>query len=75
MIEQNSPIYVKTFNQSAQLDDIKFHFIVHTSLDSFEEKRTSHLPVLLIICPAVLKPNHKISGARHGSREFSCPRL
>jgi hypothetical protein len=34
----NAPIYVKTYQGGPTLDDIKFHFIVHTSLDSFDEK-------------------------------------
>jgi hypothetical protein len=33
--KQNNPLYIQTFGQE---DELKFHFIVHTSLDVVEEK-------------------------------------
>ena len=33
--KHNNPLYIQTFNQD---DELKFHFIVHTSLDVVEER-------------------------------------
>jgi trafficking protein particle complex subunit 2 len=33
--KQNNPLFIQTFNQE---DELKFHFVVHTSLDIVEEK-------------------------------------
>jgi hypothetical protein len=33
--KENNPLYIQTWNQD---DELKFHFIVHTSLDIIEEK-------------------------------------
>ncbi len=35
MGKQNNPIFIQTYNQE---DELKFHFVVHTSLDIVEEK-------------------------------------
>ena len=37
---QNHPILIKTFSQSRQ-DELKYHYIAHTSLDVIEERSES----------------------------------
>ena len=44
--KQNNPLYIQTFNQD---DELKFHFIVHTSLDIVEERtQAREKPVSLV---------------------------
>lgn len=37
--EQNNPLYLETFQQGSGDDALRFHYIVHCSLDAVEEKR------------------------------------
>lgn len=37
--EQNNPLYLETFQQGSGDDALRFHYIVHCSLDAIEEKR------------------------------------
>lgn len=36
---QNNPLYLETFQQGSSDDALRFHYIVHCSLDAVEEKR------------------------------------
>lgn len=38
---QNNPLFLHTFEEALPEDDLRFHYIVHTSLDVIEEKSTT----------------------------------
>ncbi len=44
---QNNPLYLETFQQGSGDDALRFHYIVHCSLDAVEEKRAPNRPALL----------------------------
>lgn len=37
-VYQNAPLYLKTSSNTSDGDSLKFHYIVHTALDVFEER-------------------------------------
>ena len=41
---QNNPLYLETFQQGSSDDALRFHYIVHCSLDAVEEKRAPSWP-------------------------------
>lgn len=43
---QNHPILVRNFTLSKQ-DDLKYHYVAHSSLDVIEERCTSDIPLTL----------------------------
>jgi hypothetical protein len=39
VVAQNNPLYLETFQQGSGDDALRFHYVVHCSLDAVEEKR------------------------------------
>ena len=45
---QNNPLYIQTFQSQNKIsgmqeDPIKFHYVLHCSLDAFEERGKAHV--------------------------------
>ena len=48
---QNNPLYLETFQQGSSDDALRFHYIVHCSLDAVEEKRAPPLASSGLLSP------------------------
>ena len=46
---QNNPLYLETFQQGSSDDALRFHYIVHCSLDAVEEKRAPRWPAAVTL--------------------------
>ncbi len=52
--KQNNPLYIQAFGE----DELKFHFIIHTSLDVVDEKMTLKDKQGSLISPKYWREQH-----------------